>query len=791
VLSSNLCNRITEPNEQRNVQTSIGEENLLFTARHYITRGLKARRIFFFFPFQLLVLHVKKNHMLIFFWLLLFAMIFGVFADKMGVPQQLLFPEYMGENNIFSFGIVGFALGGFITGFNLYTYITHGYRFPLIATLNRPFHKFSLNNFIIPALFILCYIWKSAHFQVYKELVPPLDVFLNIVGFLTGVILFQSFSFFYFRYTNKDAEALASDATKNPVSHVADTTMHNTSQWGGSGKSIPKWHVETYMANIRRIALARDSKHYSRDVLEQVFAQNHINASRFELMLIISFLAAGTLRESVYFIVPAAASFMLFFTVVIMVVSAIHSWIKGWTLSILIAVIFLLNYFHHDLPFIGTDSRAYGMDYNGPAVDYLPQETAPTAETIRADYDSTILILEQWKLKQQELYGADFKPKLVIINCSGGGTRSAYWSMRSLLYADSCTNGHLLSQSGMMTGASGGMLGAAYIREIMLRKAQGEAVSLYDTIYAENMSKDLLNPVILSMVTNDWFIRFQTLRDGDNVYSKDRAFAFENQLNLHTDGWLNRRLRDYKKPEEQAIIPMMILTPTIVNDGRRLLISPQPMSYLTQANLDQGNGDFIPEDIEFSKLFADQGADNLFFTTALRMNATFPYIFPMTSLPSEPPMNIMDAGIRDNFGLKTTTRFLHTFSEWINANTSGVVIVQVRDLPKNKDLGDDEPGAFSQLTAPLGSIYGNMTKTHDYNNEQMLSYLDGSFDETIQLITFELQQTREDHVSLSWHLTEAEKSYIRKATRSAYFQSELKRLQKLLVSEELIGERDN
>ena len=44
-------------------------------------------------------------------------------------------------------------------------------------------------------------------------------------------------------------------------------------------------------------------------------------------------------------------------------------------------------------------------------------------------------------------------------------------------------------------------------------------------------------------------------------------------------------------------------------------------------------------------------------------------------------MEVMDAGIRDNFGWKTTYRFVYALREWIENHTSGVVIVQVRDLP--------------------------------------------------------------------------------------------------------------
>jgi len=237
---------------------------------------------------------------------------------------------------------------------------------------------------------------------------------------------------------------------------------------------------------------------------------------------------------------------------------------------------------------------------------------------------------------------------------------------------------------------------------------------------------------------------------------------------------------DYQKPEENAEIPMMIFSPTIVNDGRRMIISPQPLSYLTAGNRLDGEKNPLPEDIEFGRLFKKQRGDSLQFTTALRMNATFPYIFPMTSLPTKDPMELMDAGIRDNFGLKTTLQYLYTFRNWINTNTSGVIIVQVRDLPKGIDIEKSNQSLFSQFTAPLGSIYGNMTKTHDYNSEQMLRYLTAWFDNSIDLVTFQLQHDEKNFVSLSWHLTEAEKRTIRSGVKSPYYLKELERLGKML-----------
>jgi len=742
----------------------------------------RKNRVQFFFPFQLMLLHLKKNHFILFIWVFFFCIVTGVFGKSVGVPQQFLVPEYRGATGIISFGILGFSVGGFISGFNLFTYIMHGYRFPFIATLSRPFHKFCLNNFVLPGLFLLTYIFCSAKFQIERELIPPMKAVLNLLSFFTMLALFQALSYVYFMYTNKDAQAYGRGRKRKENAKEdapVDSPIHHPLKWLRLRRAARKWHVETYMSSYRRISLARDSQHYSKDVLEKVFSQNHVNASRFEVVLVLTFLIIGSLRSYEAFIIPAAASAMLFFTMFIMLISALHSWLRGWTLTLFILFLLTLNFFYKDLTMFREDTRAYGLNYEVEKVKYDLEALIPDTATVLADEQYTIAMLDNWKRKAMVLQNTE-KPKFIILNHSGGGSRSACWTMTTLAYLDSMCPGGLLDNTVMMTGASGGMLGAAYMRELQLRKAWGEDINIYDSTYADNISRDLLNPILLSMATNDWFIRYQHMYDGDYVYSKDRATAFEEQLVRNTDGMFDRRMRDYAQPEHDAVIPMMIMSPTIVNDGRRMLLASQPVSYLAQAFHVNGDWHQLPEDIEFSRMFANHDAQNLKFISALRMNASFPYVSPLTTLPSDPAVDVMDAGIRDNFGMKTTMQFLYTFRDWINTNTSGVVIVQVRDLPKNKDLSGHDQSLFNNFSAPIGGIYGNITKTHDYNSEQALRYMQGFFDRHISLVTFELEQDRETHISLSWHLTKSEKLHIRRAVHDAYFQRELKRLKGLL-----------
>ena len=53
-------------------------------------------------------------------------------------------------------------------------------------------------------------------------------------------------------------------------------------------------------------------------------------------------------------------------------------------------------------------------------------------------------------------------------------------------------------------------------------------------------------------------------------------------------------------------------------------------------------------------------------------------------MPTEPSIEVMDAGVRDNLGLHTSINYIDKFKHWIGDNTSGIIIVQIRDKEKNR-----------------------------------------------------------------------------------------------------------
>jgi hypothetical protein len=366
-----------------------------------------------------------------------------------------------------------------------------------------------------------------------------------------------------------------------------------------------------------------------------------------------------------------------------------------------------------------------------------------------------------------------------------------------LQYVDSITKGELINHTRLITGASGGIIGASYFRELTLLQAQGKIKSAHNFKYLNNISSDVLNPIVFSMVVNDLFFRFQKFTDGNHEYYKDRGYAFEQKLHENTEYVMYKRILDYKKPEEDAQIPMLILSPTVINDGRKLYISPLNIAYMTtHAESNTGFQEKL-KGIEFRKFFEEQEANDLHFMSALRMSATFPYITPNVDLPSEPAMEIMDAGLSDNFGVKDATTFMYVFKEWISSNTSGVIFVNIRDSQKNKEVEKGNTGSvFQTLVSPIGSLYNNWSDYQDFNNDNLIEYASSWLHAPLDVVEFEYiprsntskipeeknpsENSVSERAALSWHLTLREKESLYNTILESNNQQSIKRLQFLL-----------
>ncbi len=747
------------------------------------TNRQKQNRFWYFFPFQLVLLHLKRNHFLMLFWIVLFAFATRTFANKLGIPSLFLTPEYQGEVGITSFMILGFSLGAFIMAFNIYTYINHAHRFPFLGTLSRPFFKFCINNFILPVAFIITYTWCSSSFLRTVELKNGLEIFLDMSAFLFGNALFIALAIIYFFPTNKNIFKITGLSEAEFEAKLEKSIARNRKR----GYRIPsvtegsRWRVDTYLVNPFRINLARESQHYDTETLKKVFYQNHVNASLFEAIIVLVFFVIGIFQHNDFFVIPAAASTCLVFTVILMAISIVMSRLKGWTLTFFIVLFLIVNWASSKWDILNQANYAYGLNYDIEPIDYnLATIDSLNDDLVRVKQD---MDHHQRILKEKTTIlgrSKSEKPKLVIVNATGGGLRSTLWTMRSLQYADSMSQGALMDHTVLMTGSSGGIIGLSYFRELVLRQ-DSLGSEIYDKKYREKASNDILNRVLFTFATNDIFIRFRRTQVEGKSYILDRGKTFENQLNRNTDNFMNKKLSDYYRPVSAGLVPMVVIAPSITNDGRRLLISSQPISFLSYEFPDlRDQLNIGSENVEFTRLFAQHDAAELRYTSALRMNATFPYIMPYANLPTDPEIEVMDAGLRDNLGTKITAKYLEVFKDWIEKNTSGIIILQIRDTEKFTEPKQGDISILSRLTNPIGSFYGNYFNDQDYNMDQLLEILQSSYDVPIYKIPLELRYELDEEIPLSWHLTALEKKMINEAIHRPHNQESVKKLKELL-----------
>lgn len=741
-------------------------------------------RIVGFFPIQLALIHFRSNPLLMLFWLMLFASVTRSFGMNYGVPLLFLDPEYLGKVSFFSHLILGVSFGAFQMAFQISSYLVNCRHFPFLASLSRPFVKYTINNSLIPIGFMFVYGWMNISFQLNNEVFSLTDIFLNLSGFFVGASLFFVFSLTYFYTASRDILLFFGvDLSKKQGDiPIKRNRLIKVNVFSKSRPSALQ-NVKSYLAHPFKISLARDVSHYEEERVEKVFRRNHLAAGVYEFSVLFIILILGLFRDSPVFMIPAGASIFLALTMLLLLASAVITWLRDWSFTATVLLLLGLNYLS-GYEFFGKRNQAYGLNYKGDPAEIPDSMLFDNARKVQVERDARdgLKQLQNWKF--QAPLGKNGKPTLVLVNVSGGGLKAAYWTFAALQKADSICQGRLLKSANLITGSSGGMIGAAYLRELHLRNRTGRIHNLHDVAYAENVGKDLLNPVGFSLAVNDVFFRFQSVRFGNHQYTRDRGFEFEKALHENTGFVLNKSIRDYHAVEQAGLIPLMVFSPSIINDGRRMLISSQPISYLTFNSVRTGTVfRNLPEDIEFSRLFAKHGADDLRFSTAIRMNATFPYILPSVALPSKPILEVMDAGFRDNYGTRTAIRYLYEFRNWIAANTDRVIILQVRENHKAIDLKTRDKSTFLELiTSPLGSVYENMFRIQDYQHEQLLMYAQSWYRGKIELVEFDLNSAfgEQQEISMNFHLTSKEKQKILQALDRPENLLAFKKLRRLL-----------
>ncbi|WP_194774355.1 patatin-like phospholipase family protein [Pararhodonellum marinum] len=733
-------------------------------------------KIFFSFPIQLLLLHLRKNIALVGIWVLLTVTVMQGFGRVLGIPYLFLDPEYLNEVSWLGFFLMGVGLCVFTMAFHMTTYMMDGARFKFLAVVRRPFLQFCINNGIIPLLFYIIYLYAFISFQLDNDHESSWVIFRYVLGFSAGSIISYLLMFLYFGYSNKDIFILFADSVDKQLRKTRISRVNVVKRY--QERKRTRDNVLYYLdAKLKVHPVRQDLSRFERHQLLKVFDQNHLNLFLIQMVLIIFILTLGFFREKVFLQFPAAMSATLLLAILTMGVGAVSFWLREWATPLVFLALILFNLVSSSR-FLNRPHSAFGLDYEREPAIYtinrLNELLHP--DTVLEDYRNTKSILDNWRGKFPKTQA----PKMVIITTSGGGQRAALWTMNVLQQAHIATEGKFFNHTQLISGASGGLIGAAFFRELYLQAQSDSSIDLTSKTYLDQISSDNLNPIIFTLLVNDLLIRNQYFEYNGRRYLQDRGFAFENQLNLNTKGVLDKPLKAYEEPERNALIPMLPITPMIVNDGRKLFISPHSMSYMGISIHRYLGSSEKSQAIDFKRFFDEHDADNLRFISALRMGATFPFITPNIQLPSNPQMEVMDAGLSDNFGVKDASRFMYIFRDWIKANTSGVILITIRDSEKFTEIEEKSPPTLiEKIVTPLKNIYANWDKVQTLDNEILYNFMHDAIGVPLARVEFEYD-TRDylesdsdtgevnlnvmdleiQRASLNWRLTAKEKRSI-------------------------------
>jgi hypothetical protein len=335
-----------------------------------------------------------------------------------------------------------------------------------------------------------------------------------------------------------------------------------------------------------------------------------------------------------------------------------------------------------------------------------------------------VAVLQRWKANLKEE-----RPKLVLVSVTGGAYRAGFWTAAVLdeLKQRSRPGGALPGLTDhirIITGASGGMVGAAYFVTL---GTEGES-SVVDTLVADSR-RDSLTPVIQQLVQRDIPMIFCPT----GYQRVDRGVKLEDQW-----GTIARPFHATYADEREGRRPSLIVSPMVVETGERMLISNLDLDDIGTPVSTTGEP-YVASARQFYRMFpSTQSTFKL--NTAVRLSASFPYASPAVSLPTKPVRRLVDAGYYDNYGVNLAAAWLYEHRDWIFHETSGVALIQIYAYPRtdgavsNPDaaparggIGATLGGDFSWLTSPIEGALGARNWSMLYRNEEQLRLLDDTF----------------------------------------------------------------
>jgi hypothetical protein len=246
---------------------------------------------------------------------------------------------------------------------------------------------------------------------------------------------------------------------------------------------------------------------------------------------------------------------------------------------------------------------------------------------------------------------------------------------------------------------------------------------------------------------------------------------------------LGDSMADLAAGESTGFRPSLVLSPMIVEDGRRLVISNLDLEPLLEEDptaVPPSCASSVSGRQAFRSWPAAAAAMQL--STAVRLQANFPWVLPSTEIPplaaGEPRFRVVDAGYYDETGVDLACLWIRRHFERLTT-LRGVILIQCRDTPSiNRDIrpGGEEccrreaprPRALvtrglDGLLTPVSGVLRARDSTTWYRNDATVADLSARFAEATRQKGFFATAVAEfgGEASLSFSLTDEEVATIR------------------------------
>ncbi len=340
--------------------------------------------------------------------------------------------------------------------------------------------------------------------------------------------------------------------------------------------------------------------------------------------------------------------------------------------------------------------------------DHYAIEPVPATIKDRSGIDEHI---QQWfEQRKEQIINSQQHYPIILVSAEGGGSRAGLWSFLVHSYLQNSSPDYFTDHLFLLTGASGGSVGNSmfYARASELFKNPApysylteedngflyKASVLYNENFLSSSVAGLLGRDLLQSIAN----RFSYDDRGRLLEEEWEQAHFKHISHSENDPLLAREfLSFYQSGHNGFSPPLLIINTTHVQSGQYFLISP--VSFDITPEFD-GLNDFL------SEMQAAHPGSSLMLSTAMSLNARFPYISPAGRVNKLG--QFVDSGYYDNIGGSVSSRVKSRIKAYLDALEENDSLlrdkIRIIDLVIKYKGEDKSAKPVTQLRAPLSTL---------------------------------------------------------------------------------------